>query len=183
MYTVLMLSSNLQSILTNRLRYLPEIVGKAITSIDWSSHVTEIGHRYGLHIDDIEELQTVVLKSMTGLAAPEDFETNLISATAASPATIEKMITDLNHQIFEPIHDFVMRQGKAPDPLTAHGIELEPTQDESDDQVPSPAMMPDTLEIPPSPESHPVPNKPQLGNGFNDFFVKPTTVTNHSMLK
>jgi hypothetical protein len=81
-----MLSSNLQTILDNRLRYLPDISSKAITSIDWSTKVIEIGHKYGLHIEDIEDMQMVVLKSMTGLASPEDFETNLITATAASPS-------------------------------------------------------------------------------------------------
>ena len=73
-----MLSSKLQAVLNNRLRYLPEITSKAISSIDWSTQVIEIGHKYGLHMDEIEELQGVVLKSMTGLANPADFETNLI---------------------------------------------------------------------------------------------------------
>ncbi|MEI8223923.1 MAG: hypothetical protein WCG20_02250 [bacterium] len=179
-----MLSSNLQSILTNRLRYLPEITGKAINSIDWPTKVVEIGHKYGLHIDDIEELQTVVLKSMTGLASPADFETNLISATAASPSTIEKLIQDLNHQIFEPIHNFVMTDGKAPDPLAVHGIELEPSAEE----IPNaPELVPEPrgpeLEIPASPEPVVQKLKPQVPGSFNDFFVNNSTKTNHSMLR
>ena len=52
-----MLSSTLQSMLDNRLRYLPEITGKAIASIDWPGRIIEIGRKYGLHMDDIEELQ------------------------------------------------------------------------------------------------------------------------------
>ncbi len=179
-----MLSSNLQSILTNRLRYLPEITGKAINSIDWPTKVVEIGHKYGLHIDDIEELQTVVLKSMTGLASPADFETNLISATAASPSTIEKLIQDLNHHIFEPIHNFVMTDGKAPDPLAVHGIELEPAVVD----VPNaPELVPEPrgpeLEIPASPEPVVQKLKPQVPGSFNDFFVNNSTKTNHSMLR
>jgi hypothetical protein len=179
-----MLSSNLQSILTNRLRYLPEITGKAINSIDWPTKVVEIGHKYGLHIDDIEELQTVVLKSMTGLASPADFETNLISATAASPATIEKLIQDLNHHIFEPIHNFVMTDGKAPDPLAAHGIELEPAVEDISN---APELVPEPrgpeLEIPASPEPVVQKLKPQVAGSFNDFFVNNSTKTNHSMLR
>lgn len=175
-----MLSSNLQSILTNRLRYLPEITSKAITSIDWSTQVVEIGHKYGLHIDDIEELQMVVLKSMTGLADPKDFEMNLISATAASPTTIERLITDLNHHIFEPIHDYVMNQGKAPDPLAAQGIQLEPEHEELP-LVPTPPQPKQELEIPASPE--PKPLKPQVPGSFNTFFVTPATKTDHSMIK
>lgn len=179
-----MLSSNLQSILTNRLRYLPEITGKAINSIDWSSQVVSIGHKYGLHMDDIEELQMVVLKSMTGLAAPADFETNLISATAASPSTVEKLISDLNQHIFEPIHDFVMTGGKTPDPLAVHGIELEPAAEEiprAPELVPQPRDP--ELEIPASPEPVIQKLKPQVPGSFNDFFVNNSTKTNHSMIK
>lgn len=129
-------------------------------------------------MDDIEELQTVVLKSMTGLAAPADFEKNLIAATAASPALIEKMIEEMNHEIFEPIHDFVMSGGKAPDPLAKHGIELQP----SDDVVPTPPKpMAAPLEIPTSPE--PVVPKPQVKGSFDSFFVNTPTKTDHSMLK
>lgn len=176
--------------LDNRLRYLPEITGKAISSIDWPTRVIEIGRKYGLHMDDIEELQEVVLKSMTGLASPADFETNLISATAASPATIDAMIADMNEKIFEPIHDFVMNDGKAPDPLAAHGIEVEK------EAVPEPSTQPHPdsfgidpllagegpeLTIPVSPDRN-VP-KPQVSGSFNDFFIKTPTVTDHSMLK
>jgi hypothetical protein len=71
------LSSNLQSILDNRLRYLPEITGKAINSIDWATKIITIGHTYGLHVDEMEEFQAVVLKSMIGLIAPENFEQEL----------------------------------------------------------------------------------------------------------
>ncbi len=176
-----MLSSNLQAILNNRLRYLPEITAKAITSIDWSTKVIEIGHKYGLHMDEIEELQGVVLKSMTGLADPADFETNLINATAASPATIEHLIEALNHAIFEPIHDFVMNNGKAPDPLKAQGIELEHDIPEAA-PVPTPKPVVQSaqeLELPSNSQTV----KPAVPGNFNEFFIKPPTTTDHSMVK
>lgn len=176
-----MLSSKLQAVLNNRLRYLPEITGKAISSVDWSTKVIEIGHKYGLHMDEIEELQGVVLKSMTGLASPADFETNLITATAASPATIERLIEDLNHHIFEPIHDFVMNNGKAPDPLKAQGIELEPAIPDALMSIPTPAVTQSAQELE-MPSSSPT-SKPQVAGDFSNFFVKTPTKTDHSMVK
>lgn len=176
-----MLSSNLQSLLNNRLRYLPEITAKAITSIDWSTKVIEIGHKYGLHMDEIEELQGVVLKSMTGLANPADFETNLINATAASPATIEHLIEALNHAIFEPIHDFVMNNGKAPDPLKAQGIELQTDIPDAPmmPTPPTPRQSAQELELPTTSAT----SKPIVPGNFNDFFINTPTTTDHSMVK
>jgi hypothetical protein len=130
LYNTLMtnLSSNLQTILENRLRYLPEITGQAINSIDWATRIITIGHKYGLHVDEMEEFQEVVLKSMTGLIAPEQFESELITALALSPATTEKIIAELNAQIFEPVHDYVMHGGKS-DGLKTSGIEVEKFED------------------------------------------------------
>ncbi len=192
-----MLSSSLNTILQNRLRYLPEITGKAISSVDWPTKVIDIGRKYGLHIDDIEELQMVVLKSMTGLLPPADFETNLINATAASPATAEQMIGDMNDQIFQPIHEFVMNNGKQPDSLTSTGIVIEPETHIPDAPYPSnknplhdsgeggrqsrPGEVvtgPAELEIPASPKPM---TKPQVKGNFSSFFVD--APTGGSMLK
>ncbi len=154
------LSSNLQTILDNRLRYLPEITGRAITSIDWASRIITIGHKYGLHVDEMEEFQEVVLKSMIGLITPENFEGELINALALSPVTTEKIITELNTEIFEPIHDYVMNGGKV-DELKKSGILVENTLELES----TPTMGTAPLEIPASPEpSH------EFVEKFEDYF-------------
>ena len=174
-----MLSSNLQTLLDNRLRYLPDITAQAIASVDWPIKVIEIGRKFGLHMEDIEDLQAVVLKSMTGLASPDDFETNIIAATAASPATVNNIIQELNRQIFEPIHDFVMSGGKAPDPLAQHGIALSseddvPVSTPMSSVAPKPAVRPTTEEpseliIPSSPGK--IADKPVI-DSFSAFFAR-----------
>lgn len=185
-----MLSTKLQTILNNRIRYLPEITGRAISSVDWPTKIIEVGHKHGLHMDEIEELQEVVLKSMTGLASPADFETNLISATAASPATIEKIIEELNMHIFEPIHQFVMNDGKAPDPLASQGIHIESEIPEAQTMpVPepySPATNYSTGELTiPEVRTAPKPQtiKPQVSGNHDSFFITTPTKTDHSMIK
>jgi hypothetical protein len=147
------LSSNLQSILENRLRYLPEITGQAINSIDWSGKLIEIGHKYGLHVDEMEEFQGVVLKSMIGLIDPQQFEVELINALALSPVTTEQIIAEINAQIFEPIHDYVMNNGKV-DVMKSTGIVIEAPQDtpsERESMDHGPAQDNTILEIPASP--------------------------------
>ena len=155
------LSSNLQSVLENRLRYLPEITGKAINSIDWATRIINIGHKYGLHVDEMEDFQGVVLKSMIGLVAPENFETELINALALSPTTTEKIISELNTEIFEPIHDYVMNDGKV-DELKKSGIILETQKDEP---LNFQKLTDTALEIPGSPEETPE----QLEEYFKGF--------------
>lgn len=185
------LSPALQSMLDNRLRYLPEITGKAIASIDWSSKIIEIGHKYGIHVDDIEDLQAVVLKSMIGLLPPDEFEKNLILATAVSPSVSEQIIIAMNQAIFEPIHQFVMANGKPKDPLAAAGIELQ--KEETKSEQPHPASFGShplyyrgegsELEIPASPEPKIITRKPMVQGKFDDFFVNVSTQTDHSMVK
>jgi hypothetical protein len=46
---------------------------------------------------------------------------------ALSPATTEKIISEIKTQIFEPIHDFVMNNGKV-DGLKNSGIIIDPVE-------------------------------------------------------
>lgn len=116
----------------SRLRYLPEITGQAIMSIDWPTRLIAIGKKYGLHIDDMESFQEVVLKSMLGIIDPDRFESSLLESLALSPANLDAVIDDVNDAILEPIHDFVMNQGKPSiDPLKQAGITIPQMQPES----------------------------------------------------
>lgn len=166
------LSSNLQNILDSRLRYLPEITGRAINSIDWSGKLIAIGHKFGLHVDEMEEFQGVVLKSMIGLVPPEKFESELINALALSPASMDEVIAEINNQIFEPIHEFVMNNGKV-DPIKNTGLVLETPAEEVaqtvSKQIPISSSS-DMLEIPASPEPD------EKEEDFDDYFEDPSVI-------
>ena len=188
-----MLSSDIQSIFENRLRYLPEITGRAISSVDWATKLIEIGKKHGLHMDDIEELQTVVMKSMVGLLPPGNFEANIVSATALSPASAEQVIAEINNQIINPIHQFVITGGKKPDGLTATGIILEPTTEGPSQPTPTattPSQTtgsinqgePGELTLPEVVHA-PAPKKPAVSGDFSEFFINTAAQTDHSMIK
>src|SRR5207253_2076583 len=68
---------------------------------------------------------SVVVKSMIGLIAPDRFEQELIAALAVSPANADKIIAVLNAQVFEPIHDYVLRGKPSTDTLAKTGIVIE----------------------------------------------------------
>jgi hypothetical protein len=105
------------------------------------------------------------------LVSPENFEDEIINATAVSPATAEQLISDINMQILEPIHEFVMNQGKAPDPLTATGIIVEaPMPAPMNIPKPPTAASPTvSLEIPASPEPTP---QSRVRKNFDDYFMQ-----------
>ena len=79
---------------------------------------------------------------MIGLLPPDEFERNLVMATAVSPSTAEQVIEAMNAAIFEPIHQFVMSGGKKPDALAAAGIELE-----KDEPAEQPAAQPQAADV------------------------------------
>lgn len=176
------LSPSLQSVLDNRLRYLPEITGKAINSIDWSSKLITIGKKYGLHIDEMEEFQGAVLKSMIGLVPPEKFESELTSTLALSPVDVEKIIHEINDTIFEPIHDYIVHQGAPRDELKKTGIIIEPAitptvapVSENSFEVTDTITTNTPLEIPASPEPVVPPRttsatRPVVSGSFDNFF-------------
>lgn len=186
-YTIVMntLSPRLQSLFENRMRYLPEITARALTSIDWSSKLITIGKKYGVHVDEMEDFQEVVLNSMIGLSAPDQFEQQLLLALAVSPTTLTSIIHDINDQIFEPIHDFVVNQGKSPDPLQQAGLIVEKTEPivtpvveipiQSQPQPPAaPTLEAPTLIIPETkteaPSDH-TEKKPIISGDFSNFFI------------
>lgn len=147
------LSPNLQTLLDNRLRYLSPIVGEAINSFDWSSKLIDIGRKFGLHVDEMEDFQSVVVKSMIGLISPDQFEQELISALALSPANAEKVIAALNAQVFEPIHDYVLKGKPSDDVMAKTGIVIDQdtrnsNQDTNTEPVQnSPTLHAETTEI------------------------------------
>lgn len=181
------ISPNLQSLLDNRLRYLPPLVGDAINSIDWASALIDIGRKFGMHMDEMEDLQAIVLKSMIGLIAPERFEQELITGLALSPANAEKMIASINAKIFEPIHEFVMNGGKtATDPMKTVGIEIEGLGSVANEVPDSPRE----TEFVPVPPRAPMPDVPQppiinddtlVAEKFEDYFMSAPVTTDQSL--
>jgi hypothetical protein len=94
-----------------QLTYLPEINQAAMRSFDWATELISIGHGYGLHVDQLEDLQIETMLVMVGLTAPEKYEDELITRLALSPTEANRIIDEVNKRIFTPIHDYIVRGG------------------------------------------------------------------------
>lgn len=94
-----------------QLVYLPEINQRALRSFDWATELVSIGKTYGLHIDELEDLQIETMLLLVGLTSPDEYEKELIERLAISPIEAEKIIQDVNKHIFSPIHDYIVSGG------------------------------------------------------------------------
>lgn len=91
--------------------YLPEINQQALKSFDWATELLAIGKNYGLHIDELEDLQIETMLVMVGLVPPENYQNELITRLAISPTEANKIIEQVNERIFTPIHDYIVNGG------------------------------------------------------------------------
>ncbi len=123
-----------------QLAYLPTINQEALKSFDWASELIGIGKNYGLHIDELEDLQIETMLLLVGLTSPDDYENELITRLAISPVEARKIIEDINIHVFTPIHDYIVNGGTQKKPpvtgdiMSSVGIEI------TKDETPLPAI-------------------------------------------
>jgi hypothetical protein len=98
-----------------QLAYLPEINQRALKAFDWAEKLLGIGHKYGLHIDELDDLQVETMLAMVGLTPPQNYQNELITRLAISPAEAEKLVNEINKEIFLPIHDYIVSGGPKPE--------------------------------------------------------------------
>lgn len=96
----------------NQLTYLPTINQQALRSFDWATELIAIGKNYGLHVDELDDLQIETMLVLVGLVDPNQFQNELINRLAISSIEAEKIISDINDRIFTPIHDYIVNGGK-----------------------------------------------------------------------
>ena len=105
------MNENLRQSFEEQLVYLPEINQQALKSFDWATELLSIGKNYGLHIDELEDLQVETMLVLVGLVQPADYQNELINRLAISPIEATKIIEQVNDRIFTPIHDYIVNGG------------------------------------------------------------------------
>lgn len=111
MYTVINMNDKLRKSFEEQLVYLPEINQQALKSFDWATELLSIGKNYGLHIDQLEDLQVETMLVMVGLVQVKDYPNELIMRLAISPSEANRIIEQVNDRIFTPIHDYIVNGG------------------------------------------------------------------------
>jgi hypothetical protein len=113
--TMINMNDKLKQQFEEQLAYLPDITQQALKSFDWATGILSIGKKHGLYIDQLEDLQIETMLVLVGLVQPEDYPKELMNRLALSPAETDKIIDDINDEIFTPIHNYIIEsENKTP---------------------------------------------------------------------
>lgn len=112
------MNENLKKTFEEQLTYLPAINQQALRSFDWATELIGIGKQYGLHIDQLEDLQIETMLVLVGVISADDYPNELITRLAISPSEADKIIEQINDRIFTPIHDHIVRGGPISSPIS-----------------------------------------------------------------
>lgn len=125
------MNNKLQQHYENRKKLLPDIQQQALDSFNWLSVLLDIGKKYTLQIDELEDLQIEVMLVLVGLSNPLDLEGELGNKLPLSPVEIDKLLGDINTKILEPIHDYIVNGGPVvSSPMETAGITVVTEQQE-----------------------------------------------------
>lgn len=87
------------------MKTLPHDVQEAIHGSSWERKILDIGRRYGLHVDQLEVLQTELSLAVLGLVGRDEFVRETMREGGISRQIMDPMILDINREIFEPIRE------------------------------------------------------------------------------
>ena len=108
-----------------QLKLLPEISQQAINSFNWVGVLLDIGRSYALQLDELEDLQVETMMLITGVATPDEYESELSGLLPLSKIELGKLIGDINNKVLTPIHDYIINGGPVtPSPLEKSGVEI-----------------------------------------------------------
>ena len=87
----------------DRFKQLPADVQQAIEASRVGEKITEVGKKYGLHIDQLGGLEDTTFFVMLGFANPQEFAQDIAKATHTTPEVAEQIAQELNTSLFASI--------------------------------------------------------------------------------
>lgn len=129
-------NTDLEKTISDRMQELPLHIQTAIKKIEWAPAVLEIGKKHGLHMEQMEVLQTETMLVLIGLVHPNDYAGALRTQLGVPEATIAGIVADVNEKILKDVRDdlahFIEDEQKAEtatndDILKKSGVEITPT--------------------------------------------------------
>ena len=85
----------------------PQAVREVVQSSGMIEIIMNVGKKYGLHIDQMSVLADLTSYMLVGLVNPNEFQSELVAQGMSSENT-EKVIQEINQQIFLPLRDKMM---------------------------------------------------------------------------
>src|SRR3989338_9151182 len=99
------MNEKLRKIIKEQMTFLPKELQEAINSLDWAEIVKEIGKKYLLGEEEIDNLQTETMLVLLGLEEGEAYEKNIENEVGTSAKEAEKITDEAEQKIFTPIYN------------------------------------------------------------------------------
>ena len=115
---------------------LPSYVQSAIHSSDWERKILNIGRKYGLHVDQLEILQTELSLAVLGLSDRQEFVHEVMKEARVNKETMDLMVGEINRDIFIPIREALRQAQEDFEKQQAREV-AEESDDENEFQNPS----------------------------------------------
>lgn len=97
-----------------RLKALPPVVQRAITSSDVEKNLRTMADGQKLHVDQWQALENEVMFALLGFKPVADLEQNLVKSVGVPAEVAHSLATDVNRIVFEPIRQELERELQHP---------------------------------------------------------------------
>lgn len=169
-------NQTIQNQIDDHMKTLPTDVQNAIKSSSWERKILTIGRKYGLHVDQLEVLQVELSLAVLGLTGRDEFVREVMSEAKISKETMNLIVEDINHEIFEPIRNYLHTtrineeereislsglEKKEEETLSRHGVSFDVS---SEDAIPTSTSVEPNIFSTPKPEIQKAPEtqNPQI---------------------
>lgn len=109
------MTDDIDNILANRLKELPEVVQSAIMGASVQQHLRALADTHKLHLDQWQVLENEVVMTLMGLQPADELESNIQREVEVDAAMARTLATDIALNVFEPIRKELERQLEHPD--------------------------------------------------------------------
>ncbi len=129
------MDENTQKLIAERFKELPPEMQRAFTTINWLALSKDIGHKFGLHIDQVDALQRETMLLLLGLSNPTGLKDILAEQLEISDELAETLAEEVDADIIKPLREKIV--------ASYHG-------EESEDTVEGEGALLSSLENPPT---------------------------------
>ncbi len=96
---------------------LPQEVKDLLYSFEMTSIITKVGEKHGLHIDQMDKLNTETGYVMMGLTDTKDFQALIAEDLGIEPAKAQGVARDIEEMLFSKIRDAMKKMVAPPSPV------------------------------------------------------------------
>lgn len=102
--------------ITKKMTSLPEEIATLLYSFEMTSIITKVGEKNGLHIDQLDKLNTETGYVMMGLTDTKDFPAIIMEDLAIDQAKADAVARDISDMLFEKIRGAMGKTSENPTP-------------------------------------------------------------------